>query len=205
MNIWQKIWGQKEETESTGPSCLVICLGNPGKKYEKTRHNTGREAVFRVQAKNSNFSEWTENRKAEALISQGVVAGKMVTLILPQTFMNLSGQSVRKYLRYQAKLPQLIVVHDDIDLPVGTVRLSQDRGAGGHNGVSSIINAIGTKDFVRVRLGVGRDTKAITQHVLESFTPNEKLLVDKSKDKLPLIIETIVREGLALAMNKYNH
>ena len=79
------------------------------------------------------------------MISQGVVAGKMVTLIFSQTFMNLSGQSVRKYLRYQAKLPQLIVVHDDIDLPVGTVRLSQDRGAGGHNGVEFRINAIGTK------------------------------------------------------------
>ena len=165
----------------------VIGLGNPEKKYDGTRHNVGFEMLDALREAGG-FSEWADDKYAEAKRSVGVLGGAQVELLQPQTYMNKSGITAKYLIEKQGASPdQLVVVYDDVDLPVGDLKISVNRGAGGHNGVQSIINNIG-KDFIRIRVGVakkglfGGDSKrpqghAMSKHVLGKFSFFEKLLL----------------------------
>jgi PTH1 family peptidyl-tRNA hydrolase len=181
---------------------LVVGLGNPGARYAGTRHNIGRAALQALVGRPA--AEWTFERKAEGLVFSAELLEAPVTYLLPETFMNRSGRSVRRFLSYRPAGVELVVVHDDLDLPLGRLRISQDRGAGGHKGVTSIITELGRRDFIRLRLGVGRSAGPTADFVLESFEPTEKEEVDRVLALVPAVLKTIVKEGAPAAMTKYN-
>ncbi|MEZ4200633.1 MAG: aminoacyl-tRNA hydrolase [Candidatus Paceibacterota bacterium] len=134
----------------------IIGLGNPGEKYIGTRHNVGRDFLLWL-AEHESFSTWQTDRYAQAQCAEGNIKGEPMLLALPETFMNKSGETVRYLKDKQSLLPEhCILVYDDVDLPVGTFKISTDRGSGGHNGVQSVMDGLGSKSFVRVRIGVAR-------------------------------------------------
>jgi len=191
----------------------IVGLGNPGTKYARTRHNIGWLALDACIA----AWELPESRlvkKYQSFVSEGMVRGEPVLLAYPETFMNNSGDAV-KALVPKGAASQLIVVYDEVDLAVGDFRISFGNSAGGHNGVSSIIERLGTKDFVRVRIGVaarGVETgKAIrpsgedlASYVLGTFTPEEKEHYTKVFPVVVEAVETIMLEGYEKAMNRFN-
>lgn len=194
---------------------IIVGLGNPGEKYEKTRHNAGR-TVLRCFAKQHNFPEWEFDKYRNALISEGDVESVRATLVLPETFMNKSGFSVKKNTKDEDSVEErLIIVHDDMDLPIGSLKISHSRGSAGHRGVDSIIDALGTNDFTRVRIGIlpvdesGAPRKpqgegAVNRFVLQRFNSEE---LEKMKDVCASASEAllmIMREGRERAMDKFN-
>jgi len=137
---------------------LIIGLGNPGKEYEKTRHNAGFILLNEIQ-KDFNFSEFKMEKKFDAEISEGNVAGEKIILCKPQTFMNLSGKTVRAILDfYKLSADDTIVIHDDLDIKLGTFKIATDSSSAGHNGVQNIIDVLGTQKFKRIRVGIGSAT-----------------------------------------------
>jgi len=132
---------------------IIVGLGNPGKKYENTRHNIGQDIVKEFGKQNS-FSSWYTPGHGEYMESHGEIEGKESVLVIPLTFMNLSGRAVSHFVKKGTDLAELLVVQDDLDLPIGTIKESTNRGDGGHNGVKSIINVLGSKDFRRIRVGI---------------------------------------------------
>ena len=126
-----------------------------------------------------------------------------MVLALPETYMNLSGRSVRSLARYQTR-PEIIVVHDDLDLPLGSLKVSRGRGAGGHNGVQSVINELGTADFLRVRIGIGRPPSGAKDFVLASFKPDEAVAATNAVATAAAAIAAIIDQGPAAAMTEYN-
>lgn len=181
---------------------LIVGLGNPGKAYEDTRHNIGFMLVDRVaeacgiKFKASGRAHWGE----------GLVAGKKAVLIKPQTFMNLCGEAVAEFSRACSVEPaSIIAAYDDCDLPFGRIRLRKGGGSGGHRGISSIINHLGTTEFPRVRLGVGRPQDGnIVDYVLNPFTPEESLKLEEILKRGVDSIETMVAMGIEYAMNRFN-
>ena len=168
---------------------LLIGLGNPGKEYAKTRHNAGFMFVDYFLEKyrdEFDFSPWSENKKLQSRISTGKSGGKRMILAKPQTFMNLSGSAVtaaKKY--YKIPLEDLIVVHDEIDLPLGTYRFSENASAAGHKGVQNIIDALGTKNFTRLRIGVeNRSNKKIAT---EKYVLGKISLLENRKIRTSII------------------
>lgn len=168
---------------------LIIGLGNPGDKYIGTRHNVGFEIVEKIRS-DWNFSQWEFNKKFNAEISKGNEA----LLVKPQTFMNLSGTAVKGILDFYKLTPDdIIVIHDDLDIPVGNYKISKNVSSAGHNGIDSIIENIGTQDFTRIRIGVemeaGRQTRKIPgeDYVLQKFSEDES---EKIYPALLQIIET---------------
>ncbi|MEF8847324.1 MAG: aminoacyl-tRNA hydrolase [Candidatus Paceibacterota bacterium] len=183
---------------------LVVGLGNPGKKFKNTRHNIGFEVINKL-AQEYNFPQ--SESLGKSLVSQGKIKGKEATLAKPQTYMNKSGQAVKELLNhFSLKLNDLIVIHDDLDLLTGELKISKDRGAGGHNGVQSVINQIETKDFVRIRMGIGYEqgTSDQKKYVLGKFNHNEKKSVEKMKKQATEATEVIIEQGVDQAMNEYN-
>jgi len=173
---------------------LIVGLGNPGIKYKKTRHNIGFRVLDEFQNEN-NFSNFEFSKKFNSLISDGIVKKKTILLAKPETFMNNSGISVKKLINfYKIKSSNVIVVHDDIDLVFGTIKISEKRGSAGHKGVESIIKELGTKDFIRLRIGI-RDKKLknknTEKYVLERFTEQEeqdlKKIIKQGLESLKLI------------------
>lgn len=169
---------------------LIVGLGNPGKQYEQTRHNAGFMALDKLATQHS-FPDFTLSKKHSALVSEGTINQAEVVLAKPQTFMNNSGKAVAALVRLSFRLSfrklsltkELIVVHDDIDIPLGEVKISKGRGSAGHKGVESIIQALGTKNFTRVRIGIQPQRgkpKNVESFVLKKFAPNEKLLIKKA-------------------------
>lgn len=165
---------------------LLAGLGNPGGKYEKTRHNVGFMFVdyfFETYRSDFSFSDWEEKKKLKALISIGKFAGNKMILLKPQTFMNLSGEAVaaaKKY--YKVKLEDIFIVQDEIDLPLGVFRFSSSSSAAGHKGAQNIIDALGTKNFTRLRIGIDnrKDKKIATEkYVLGKFTGNEEKIINE--------------------------
>lgn len=160
---------------------IIVGLGNPGKKYINTRHNVGFELINQL-AKENNFPEFKLSKKFNALISEK----DNIILVKPQTFMNNSGKSVKKIaVNYKLQTTNLIIVHDDIDLPLGKIRVSKNRGSAGHKGVESIIKELGTKNFTRIRIGIRAQQSYelvhdIEKFVLEKFKKEEKDLIKKS-------------------------
>lgn len=197
----------------------IIGLGNPGEEYENTRHNTGREAVQKL-LKDLKIEDFEFNKKTNALISEGKIGKEKAMLILPETFMNKSGSAVSYFVKPKLKsskkgLENLIVVHDDIDLPLGTLKISYNKGTGGHRGLESVVKAVKTKEFVRIRIGISPATpkgkikkpqgeKAVIDFILHKFKPAESEVIKKVFRKTSEAIQTLVIEGRDKAMNLYN-
>lgn len=165
---------------------LIIGLGNPGKKYQNTRHNVGFMALDFI-VKNwlikNDFTEWKEVKRFQAEISEGAVNGEKIILAKPQTFMNDSGLSVQSLLSYYKLSPNdLMVIHDDLDIEFGKYKIQTDRSSAGHNGVQSIIDHLGTQNFTRIRIGIGRIDKE-TQGETVNFVLNKFNLLEKLKLK----------------------
>uniref|UniRef100_A0A831TAI5 Peptidyl-tRNA hydrolase n=1 Tax=Thermorudis peleae TaxID=1382356 RepID=A0A831TAI5_9BACT len=183
---------------------LIAGLGNPGARYARTRHNAGFMVVDAL-ARRLGVQQWRERFDAQLATCDG--AGTRVILLKPMTYMNLSGRSVQQALSwYRVPLDRLLVVYDDVDLPFGTIRIRLGGSSGGHHGVESIIVALGSDRFARLRVGIGRphDGRDVTAYVLTRFTPEEE-------ERLPGIIEraaeaalTWSREGIVKAMNLFN-
>jgi PTH1 family peptidyl-tRNA hydrolase len=182
---------------------LIVGLGNPGRRYRGTRHNVGREVVQHLADRLGVRLEedgWARTARAR-------VDGVTVVLAVPETYMNVSGQAVRDLLRRGRRHPgDLLVVHDDLDIPLGHVRLRPGDGAGGHNGIRSIIAELGTGMFPRLRIGVGRPPAGVdpAEFVLDRFTPEERRVVDEAVARAAEAAVTAAREGLPAAMNRYN-
>ncbi|MFA5028325.1 MAG: aminoacyl-tRNA hydrolase [Candidatus Methylomirabilota bacterium] len=187
-----------------GASWLVAGLGNPGPGYRETRHNVGYAVVDRLAAEaGSRFRPGRHAVEAAPLL----LAGVAVTLLKPQTFMNGSGPAVAAW-RVGLGLPadRMVVVHDDLDLEAGRLRLVAAGGAGGHRGVLSIQAAAETREFPRVRVGIGRPPEGLdaAEFVLRPFLPEERPAMDAACLRAVVVIRDIVREGLAAAMNRHN-
>lgn len=195
-------------------SYVIVGLGNPGKGYENTRHNTGRIAL-EYFARAHDFSPWQNDRKTQALKSEWVIKKEKVVLLEPETFMNKSGVSVKPLITNEKKAESLIVVHDDLDLPLGTFKIVFGRGSGGHRGIESIIRAIKTKDFIRIRIGIAPTTpsgkikkpkgeKEIVDFIIGTFKPKELETIKKTSKIVSQAIETLIIDGKAIAMNRFN-
>jgi PTH1 family peptidyl-tRNA hydrolase len=182
---------------------LIIGLGNPGPRYARNRHNVGFIVLDRLAAaQHLAFG----HRRFNAQLADGHINGQRILLAKPQTYMNLSGSSVTKLVAfYRVSIHDIIVIYDDLDLPLGRIRLRARGGAGGHHGMESIIAALGDNDFARLRIGIGRpDTREDIGHVLGNFSVEESKLLDEI---IPSAIEAIMvwlREGIEKAMNEFN-
>lgn len=188
---------------------VIVGLGNPGKEYEKTRHNAGRSAVELV-AKNNDFAEFVFNKTSNALVAKGAIEGESSTLVLPETMMNLSGKAVAAYVKSVKAAKNLLVIHDDLDLPLGTIKMVFGRGSGGHKGVESIMRAVKTKDFARIRIGIsaaGKKNQAKKVHgeekvikmVIGKWKPAEEAAVKKVLKKVAEATRLFATEGVESA------
>ena len=182
---------------------LLVGLGNPGEKYLLTRHNVGFMLAEEV-ARRSGVS--LKKKGYQGLYGVGRVAGQETTILLPQTFMNLSGASVNAAYQSLGVSPgDLIVAHDDLDMPFGALRIRPEGGHGGHNGIRSICSVLGTGEFVRIKIGVGRPTQGdVTSHVLGRFSADERAVLSTLLERVADATEEIVRNGVKSAMNLYN-
>ena len=184
---------------------LIVGLGNPTKQYEKTRHNIGFDVMDALADKyNISISE----NKHKALCGKGVIEGMKVVLAKPQTYMNLSGESVAELVNYYKLDPEseLIVVFDDISLEPGNIRIRKKGSAGGHNGIKNIIANLGTDRFMRVKVGVGEKPKNwdLADYVLSPFTKDERPLVNLAIEHAAKAIEQMLNGDVDAAMNEYN-
>jgi PTH1 family peptidyl-tRNA hydrolase len=189
---------------------VIVGLGNPGNEYENTRHNAGRMAVSHF-AKKKGAAEWREDKKAIATVAKdGTTA-----LVLPDTFMNKSGSAVVKYVKSPKAAEKLIVVYDDLDLPIGKIKLSFDRGSGGHRGLDSIMRSVKTRAFARIRIGVSPETPSgklkkphgedeVNTFILAKFKPAEMDELKKVFKRVDEAIEAIMEQGALVAMNTFN-
>lgn len=190
---------------------LIVGLGNPGRDYVNNRHNAGFKCVD-LFAREHGIS--LTQRGARSKLGPGEVAGTKIVLAKPQTFMNLSGEAVSALMhRYKLSPQDILVIHDDLDLPLGKIRIRERGSSGGHNGLKSIIARLGTQDFPRIRVGIspaedsdiGSEPKVdAIEHVLGDFTEAEKTVMREVYVKVAAAIECVLSEGIAAAMNKYN-
>ena len=193
---------------------LIVGLGNPGAKYKDTRHNIGFMAIdFLAKANSIKLNKKDFN----SLWGEGNIAGKEVIIVKPQTYMNLSGEAIQAISDYFHIEPKnILVVYDDIDLELGIVRIRPNGGSGGHRGMQSIIEHLGTNDFPRIRLGIGRPeekesksqrvkgSENIADYVLNSFDSGEKDILKEILNTAKDAVDAIVKDGIEKAMNKYN-
>ena len=190
----------------------IVGLGNPGEKYQNTRHNVGWMVLDAFVQEYKLPSPYASRRYA-GTVTEGVLYGQEVTLLYPETFMNQSGAAVKKLVPKGAE-GNLIVVYDDVDIPLGEIKLSVGRGDGGHNGISSIIQALGTKEFVRVRVGIAPKSlfgktkrpkgSRLPKHVLSNFKKSEYLALTRGIDRAVQSLACVLHEGVVSAMNRYN-
>ena len=182
---------------------IIVGLGNPGAQYANTPHSVGFEAVDAIAA--AIGASWEDKRQFKCLLAKGTLAGQAVMLVKPQTFMNLSGESVAPVVKYHnATSADLLVIQDDIDLPVGRMRIRKNGSCGGHNGVRNIIERLGTPEFARLKLGVGKDKSDVIAHVLGKFDPTSRQTMDLVVAEAVKAAEAILRNGADRAMNAYN-
>ena len=180
---------------------LIVGLGNPGAEYAYTRHNGGLVLVEKLAAKWK--CDWTNEKKFRARVAKTAQNGKRILLCEPQTFMNLSGETVSSLKNfYQLPLKQLIVVVDDADLPLGTIRLRGSGSSGGHHGIESVEQHLASREFARLKIGIGRkdNLREITGHVLGRFDKTEHELLDKVLDRASSQVEPWLEAGVEKAM-----
>jgi len=183
-------------------SYLIVGLGNPEPEYEKTRHNFGAN-LLKYIGNQWNIPKW--RKRFDGKYSFTEFEGLRVHLLFPLTYMNLSGQSVAK-ARKKFSIPKenIIVLHDDVDIGFGVVKVKVGGGAGGHNGLKSIFSSFGSRDFIRVRLGVGRPPYDMVRYVLGRFSKDERELLSDIYEKSSISVETILSKGVTYAMNATN-
>ena len=183
---------------------IIVGLGNPTPKYAGTRHNVGFETVDRIASENG----ITMNiKKHKAICGSGAIGGVKVLLAKPQTFMNLSGESVRALMDfYKVPSDQIIIIQDDIDLPVGHLRIREKGSAGGHNGLKNIIAHLGTQDFPRIKIGVGGKPEGwdLADYVLARYSTEERKIMDEAQKSAAAAVELIVAGDIGMAMTRYN-
>lgn len=181
---------------------LVVGLGNPGEKYDKTRHNVGFDIIDLCEGK-YNFS--INRTKFKGIYGETNIGGEKVIFLKPQTYMNLSGESVRAVIDFY-KIPNenIIVIYDDISLEVGRIRIKTKGSAGGHNGIKNIIAHLGTDSFPRIKIGVGEPTGSLVDYVLGRFTNEESALLEKSFEVVADAVKVMIMQGPNEAMNKFN-
>jgi len=193
---------------------LIVGLGNPGKEYENTRHNSGRIILEKI-AKANDFSDWKDDMKLKSLRSKGELDGEKIEFLLPNTFMNNSGVAVSQIIDNPKKLKNLVVVYDDMDLPVGTLKISFNRSSGGHNGVESIIKKVKSREFVRIRIGVcpvtptgkfkkPKGEEAVLKFLLGVFKEDELKTLKNQAKKVSEIISMLSSCGKDKAMTEFN-
>jgi peptidyl-tRNA hydrolase, PTH1 family len=184
---------------------LIVGLGNPGMEYQFTPHNIGFLAVDRIA---SNVGAEIRNRQCRALTARVVIGGETVLLAKPETFMNLSGMAVRELIAEHDVKPEadLIVIQDELDFPLGTLRIHTRRSSAGHNGIESIIGALGTQDFLRIRMGVAPEHKLEDgkDYLLSPFRKSQMAAVDEMLDTAQEAVKAILQDGPAAAMNRFN-
>lgn len=184
---------------------IIAGLGNPGPEYEGTRHNAGFDVIDRL-ADQYNIS--VEERKHRAYCGRGIIAGQKVILVKPQTYMNLSGESIRSVLEYYKvdETQEFLVAFDDISLDVGQIRIRKKGSAGGHNGIKNIIAQTGTTEFQRIKIGVGEKPKKydLADYVLGHFSKAEREQMEEGYSRAVKAIELIVNGQIEEAMNEYN-
>ena len=182
---------------------IVVGLGNPGAEYANTPHSVGFETVDAIAS--AAGVAWVEKRQYKCLWARVSIAGTSCVLVKPQTYMNLSGESVAPIVRYQnATAADLVVVQDDIDLALGRLRIRKGGSCGGHNGIRNVIERLGTPDFARLKLGVGKDRSDVVAHVLGKFDPVSRKIMDREVAEAVKAVIAIVRDGPDRAMNLFN-
>ena len=188
---------------------IIVGLGNSGKEYEKTRHNAGRTAVELV-AKGNGFDDFVFNKTANALVSKGAIESETATLVLPETMVNLSGKAVSAFIKTPKAAKNLLLVHDDLDLPLGTIKMVFARGSGGHKGVESVMRAVKTPDFPRIRIGisgVGKKHQAkkvsgdekVIKLVIGKWKPSEEAVFKRVLKKVAETVRLFASEGIDTA------
>jgi peptidyl-tRNA hydrolase, PTH1 family len=194
---------------------IIVGLGNPGEEYTNTRHNAGRIAL-EVFRKKNDLPEFEPIKKLNSLISEGKAGKERVTLLLPETFMNKSGNAVRPLITSAKKAEkELIVIHDDLDLPLGRVKISFNKSSGGHRGVESIIKNIKTEAFTRVRVGISpanakgvvkkpKGEDLVNDFIIAPFKPKELDEIKKAAKVVAEALELIIKEGREVAMGSTN-
>jgi len=193
---------------------VIVGLGNPGEEYEETRHNIGRRIVENLASK-WGTSDWRDDKKLRAKISQGMCGKHNVKLVLPDNYMNRSGGSVAPLVKNKKQAERLIVIHDDIDIGLGLMKIVYNRGDGGHRGVSSIQRAIKTKEYTRVRVGVipmtptgklrkPKGEKKVYDFILKKLTKKELPDVEKALKRAMEAVEMVIEKGRTFAMCEYN-
>jgi peptidyl-tRNA hydrolase, PTH1 family len=186
---------------------LIIGLGNPGKEYSRNRHNVGFRFVAHIARQNSIE---VKKRQCQAEIGTGEIAGTRVLLARPRTFMNRSGDSVSQLIKkYHVEINDILVIYDDLDLPLGKIRLRHGGSSGGHKGIKSIASSLGNQDFNRLKIGIGRpphDTsdEKVVSHVLSDFSAQEEKTIKPAIEKATEAVECFLTEGMVAAMNKFN-
>lgn len=188
---------------------LIVGLGNPGTKYAETRHNVGFDVIDLLSQR------WqiaiASNRRFQGIYGEGTIKGQKVGLLKPETYMNRSGQSVRAVMDWYKYSPDsVLIVYDDMDLPVGRLRLRLSGSAGGHNGMKSIVSHLGTQAFPRLRLGIGSTEKvgdrdsAVVAHVLGRFSPAEKSQIQEVLEIAADAVQVAIAEGIEKSMSVFN-
>ena len=184
---------------------LIAGLGNPGRQYEKTRHNMGFDTIDELIDRHRIPQGGIAHK---AMYGKGMIAGEKVLAVKPLTYMNLSGESLREWVNYYKLDPEteMIVIYDDIDLDPGQIRIRKKGSAGGHNGIKSIIAQLGTQNFYRIKVGVGPKPRGwdLADYVLGRFSSDERIAVDKAICDAADAVEMILRDGIESAMNHYN-
>ncbi len=195
-------------------SYIIVGLGNPGEEYKETRHNTGRIIAEGV-AKICEANDFSFDKKLSSLKTKIDIEGKSAVLLLPETFMNKSGASLKPLLLSEKAKEQVVVIHDDLDLPFGKIRVAFDRGSGGHRGIDSIEKVLKTRKFLRIRVGISGVTPSgktkkpkgeekVVKCILGKFKPEELKELKKLSKKIKEVLEVLVLEGKAKAMTLYN-
>lgn len=193
---------------------FLVGLGNVGEEYENTRHNVGRELVDYFVSQND-FSEWKENKLLKSSVAKAKVGKNEIVAITPTKFMNLSGKSVVNYVKNDKDASRLIVIYDDMDLPLGRMKISFGRSSGGHRGVESIIKTLKTKDFVRIRIGISpetasgkvkkpKDEEAVIKFILGKLKDSDQEILKKLRKKVNEAVLMIIEEGREKAMGEFN-
>lgn len=192
----------------------IVGLGNPGDEYKNTRHNVGWIVLEGVLNK-AGLSSGVQSGAYSGQLTEGILHGSEVGVLLPTTYMNNSGTAVAKYIKDRGNIGELIVVHDEVDLPLGEVKISYDRGPGGHNGVKSIIDACGSKEFTRIRIGIAEKGffggikrpkgEKLSKFVLAQFKGREQKMLEEIIAKTDKAIELILQKGVQSAMQECNN
>ncbi len=192
---------------------IIVGLGNPGAEYESTRHNTGRMAVDYFAKKVGVEKDWKEDKKLKSEIIKGKIKKNTFVLLKPNTFMNKSGDAVKPLVKSKKAAETLVVIHDDLDIPFGNVKLSFNKSSGGHRGVESIIKKIGTEGFIRMRIGiapteksirVSQNEKVVEGLILGKFKPSELDLIKKIMKKTSEGLEVLINDGREVATGFVN-